>query len=245
MKAMIFAAGLGTRLKPFTDFTPKALVPVGGKPLLQHIIEKLSDSGFKEIVINVHHFPDQIVQFLQNNNNFGLHMDVSDESDKLLDTGGGIRKASAFLEGNASFLVHNVDILSNADLKELYNNHIQQKNMATLLVSQRKTSRYLLFDDQNVLKGWMNESTGEVKSPYPDFSPEKHRRFAFAGIQVISPEIFDWMKNRADKFSIIDFYLSIAADVKIKGYPVSGLEMIDVGKIDSLKEAEEFYLKNV
>ena len=240
MKALIFAAGLGTRLKPLTDTTPKALIPVGGKPLLQHIIEKLSDSGFKEIVINVHHFPEQIAEFLRINDNFGLHIDISDESDKLLDTGGGIRKASAFLKGDAPFLVHNVDILSNADLRELYDNHIQQEEMATLLVSQRKTNRYLLFDEQNILKGWINDSTGEVKSPYPGFSPEKYRRFAFAGIQVVSPQIFDRMKNRADKFSIIDFYLSIAADVKIKGYPVPCLEMIDVGKVDSLKEAEEF-----
>ena len=237
---MIFAAGLGTRLKPLTDSIPKALVPIGGKPLLQHIIEKLSASGFDEIVINVHHFSAQIIQFLQKNNHFGVHIDISDESGKLLDTGGGIRKAAAFLKGNAPFLVHNVDILSNADLKELYNDHVQREDMVTLLVSQRKTNRYLLFDEQNRLKGWINESTGEVKSPYPDFSPEKHQRFAFAGIQVISPEIFDWMKNRADKFSIIDFYLSIAADVKIKWYPVDNLEMIDVGKIDSLKEAEEF-----
>ena len=243
MKALIFAAGLGTRLKPLTDSMPKALVQVTGKPLLQHIIEKLSDSGFKEIVINVHHFPEQIVRFLRDNNNFGLHIDVSDESDKLLDTGGGIRKASALLKGDSPFLVHNVDILSNADLRKLYDNHIQHKNMATLLVSQRKTNRYLLFDEQNVLKGWINDSTGEIKSPYPDFSPEKCRRFAFAGIQVISPQIFDLMKNMTDKFSIIDFYLSIAADVNIKGYPVSGLGMIDVGKIDSLKEAEEFYTK--
>ena len=238
---MIFAAGLGTRLKPLTDSIPKALVPVGGKPLLQHVIEKLSASGFDEMVINVHHFSEQIIQFLQNNNNFGLHIDVSDESDKLLDTGGGIRKASAFLNGDAPFLVHNVDILSNADLRKLHNDHIRQGDMATLLVSQRKTSRYLLFDEQNILKGWINESTGEVKSPCPGFSPEKHQRFAFAGIQVISPKIFDLMKNLPDKFSIIDFYLSIVDTVNIRAYPVSDLEMIDVGKIDSLKDAEEFY----
>jgi NDP-sugar pyrophosphorylase family protein len=239
---MIFAAGLGTRLKPLTDTMPKALVPINGKPLLQHVIEKLSAAGFTEIVINIHHFREQIIRFLQENNNFGLNIHLSDESDKLLDTGGGIRKAAAFLNGDVPFLVHNVDILSNADLKALYNIHIQQKSMATLLVSQRKTSRYLLFDEQNRLKGWMNELTGEVKSSYPDFSPEKHRRFAFAGIQVISPEIFDLMKNRPDKFSIIDFYLSIAAEVEIKGYPVDDLKMIDVGKIDSLREAEEFLI---
>jgi len=167
MKAMIFAAGLGTRLKPLTDSMPKALVPIGGKPLLQHIIEKLSNAGFKEIVINVHHFPEQIIRFLRDNDNFGLHIEVSDESDKLLDTGGGIRKASAFLKGDTPFLVHNVDILSNADLGKLYDSHTRQEEMATLLVSQRKTSRYLLFDEQYMLKGWINDSTDEVKSPYP------------------------------------------------------------------------------
>ncbi len=241
-RSMIFAAGLGTRLKPLTDTMPKALVPVIGKPLLQHIIEKLSVSGFTEITINTHHFSGQISRFLQENNNFGLHIDLSDESDKLLDTGGGIRKAATFLNGNAPFLVHNVDILSNADLRALYNSHIRQHDIATMLVSRRKTSRYLLFDEQNVLKGWMNEATGEVKSPYPDFSPENYQKFAFAGIQVISPEIFDLMKNLPDKFSIIDFYLSIAAEVKIKGFPVDDLRMIDVGKIDSLREAEEFLI---
>jgi len=238
MRALIFAAGLGTRLKPITESIPKALVPVGGKPLLQHIIEKLSNSGFKEIVINVHHFPEQIIRFLQANNNFGLNINISDESDKLLDTGGGIRKASALLKGEEPFLVHNVDILSNADLSELYHGHIRQKDIATLLVSPRKTSRYLLFDEQNLLKGWINESTGEVKSPVADFSPEKYRKFAFAGIQVISPEIFEMMKAMPDKFSIIDFYLSIAAGANIRACPVAGLEMVDVGKVESLKEIE-------
>ncbi len=240
--AMIFAAGLGTRLKPLTDNMPKALVPIGGKPLLQHIIEKLSTAGFYEIVINTHHFSEQIIRFLQDNNNLGLHIEISDETDKLLDTGGGIHKAAAFLKKDAPFLVHNVDILSNADLSALYDNHIRQNSIASLLVSQRKTNRYLLFDEENMLKGWINEATGEVKSPYPNFSPENHQKFAFAGIQAISPEIFEQMKNLPDKFSIIDFYLSIADKVKIKGVPVDDLKMIDVGKIDSLKEAEKFLI---
>lgn len=240
MKAMIFAAGLGTRLHPITEAMPKALVPIAGKPLLQHIIEKLSGSGFREIVVNVHHFPEQIIQFLQSNNNFGLQIDISDESNMLLDTGGGIRKASRFFDNNAPFLVHNVDILSNADLKALYNNHLAQKCTASLLVSKRETSRYLLFDDKNTLCGWMNESTGETKSPFADFRPEQYNRFAFSGIQVLSPEIFGVMNGFPDKFSIIDFYLSIAAKTTIKAYPASDLEMIDVGKIQSLKDAEAF-----
>ena len=238
MKAMIFAAGLGTRLRPITNTLPKALVQVSGKPLLQHVIEKLSAAGFDEIVINVHHFPEQIIRFLQDNHHFGLHIHVSDESDRLLDTGGGLRKASWALEGDEPFLAHNVDILSGADLRELYNAHIAQGGLATLLVSQRKTSRYLLFDEHNRLKGWINELTGEVKSPYPDFRADEHLRFAFSGIQVISPAIFEWMKGLPEKFSIIDFYLSMAAKMEIRAHIVPDLPLVDVGKVDSLAKAE-------
>ena len=241
MKAMIFAAGLGTRLKPITDALPKALVQVFGKPLLQHVIEKLVAAGFDEIVINVHHFPEQIIRFLQDNDYFGLHIHVSDESDRLLDTGGGIRKAACRLNGNEPFLVHNVDILSDADLRELYHAGIMQGGLATLLVSQRKTSRYLLFDDHNRLKGWINELTGEIKSPYSNFRVGECRRFAFSGIQVISPVIFERMKNMPGKFSIIDFYLSVAAEIEIKAHVVPDLQLIDVGKIDSLAKAEGFF----
>ena len=143
---MIFAAGLGTRLKPLTDHTPKALVKVNGRPMLEHIILKLKASGFTEIVVNIHHFGEQIIDFLQANGNFGLNIHISDERDQLLDTGGGIKKASAFFQGNEPFLVHNVDILSNTDLRNLYLHHLKEGSDATLLVSQRATSRYLLFD---------------------------------------------------------------------------------------------------
>jgi len=241
MKAMIFAAGMGTRLKPLTDTMPKALVSVAGKTLLQHTIEKLADAGFDEIVINAHHFSEQIIQFLQRHHNFGLSIRISDESGQLLDTGGGIRKAAPLLNDGSPFLVHNVDILSNANLKELYSHHLQTKGMATLLVNERNSSRYLLFDDQYRLQGWVNQLTGETKSPHPHFTPTAYHHFAFSGIQVISPGIFEWMKNIPDKFPIIDFYLSISAEVEINAFPVPCLKIIDVGKIESLKEAESFF----
>ncbi|MDD2416473.1 MAG: sugar phosphate nucleotidyltransferase, partial [Parabacteroides sp.] len=141
MKAMIFAAGTGSRLKPFTDHTPKALIPVAGKPMLEHVILKLKEAGFDEIVVNVHHLGDQIIDFLTLNNNFGLEIHISDERDYLLETGGGIKHAARFLQGEEPFLVHNVDIVSNVNLKELYNHHLQTNPLATLLVSKRETSR--------------------------------------------------------------------------------------------------------
>lgn len=170
MKAMIFAAGTGSRLKPLTDHTPKALIPIGGKPMLEHVILKLKSSGFDQIVINIHHLGNQIVDFLEANNNFGVRIEISDESDYLLDTGGGIKKATSLLCGNEPFLIHNVDILSNVDLKKLYDTHVQTNPLATLLVSQRNTSRYLLFNKENRLCGWRNHETGEVKSYYPYLS---------------------------------------------------------------------------
>ena len=239
MKAMIFAAGLGSRLKPITDTMPKALVPIAGKPLLQRVIEKLKMSGFTDIVVNVHHFSDQIIDFLKMNNNFGLKIAVSDESDLLLDTGGGIRKAAHLLDDGEPFLIHNVDIISNANLKELYSYHLSHDGMATMLVSQRETSRYLFFDDEERLRGWMNEKTGEMKSPFPDFKPEHYKRYAFSGIHVMSPGIFKYMEGYPEKFPIMDFYLQQAAEIEIKSHLVSDLRMVDVGKINALKEAED------
>ncbi|MBN1462488.1 MAG: nucleotidyltransferase family protein, partial [Paludibacteraceae bacterium] len=180
MKAMLFAAGLGTRLKPLTDTMPKAMVPIAGKPLLEHVIKKLIAAGFNEIIINVHHFSEQIVSFLKANNNFGVRIELSDESDLLLETGGGIKKAAAFFDDGMPFLVHNVDILSDVDLCALYNSHVQQNAMASLLVSKRATSRYLLFNAENNLQGWINEKTGETKSPLSDFNPALYSKYAFA-----------------------------------------------------------------
>lgn len=220
MKAMIFAAGLGTRLKPLTDTMPKALVTVGGKPLLQHTIEKLKAAGFNEIIINVHHFAEQIIDFVEANRHFGIHIEISDEREKLLDTGGGIKKASPFFNDNKPFLVYNVDILSNIDLRKLYAAHMQSNfpvpkrqsghsPLATLVCSERQTSRYLLFDKNDHLKGWINEKTAELKSPFPDFDPRHYKKLAFAGIQILHPAIFQYMAGFPDRFSIIEFYLSI------------------------------------
>ncbi len=241
MKAMIFAAGTGSRLKPLTDTKPKALIEVGGKPLLQHVIEKLKTSGFTYIVINVHHLADQIIDFLQANDNFGIDIRIADERDYLLDTGGGIKNARHLLEGDEPFLVHNVDILSNVDLKEVYESHINSEALATLVVSKRKTSRYLLFDKQNRLSGWKNKETGEIKSYFPDFDPSKYEEYAFSGIHVLSPQIFEWMDEWTGKFPIINFYLSIAAKADLRAYPAEHLQLLDVGKPETLQQAEEMF----
>ena len=162
MKALIFAAGLGNRLKPLTDTTPKALLPVDGKPMLEHVILKLKDAGFDQITVNIHHFGQQIIDFLKEKNNFGIDIHISDEREYLLDTGGGIKHAAEFLDGDEPFMVHNVDIFSNVDFRELYKKHLESNALATLLVSKRKTSRYLLFNQEDKLCGWRNRETGEV-----------------------------------------------------------------------------------
>jgi len=239
MKAMIFAAGLGTRLKPLTDTIPKALIPIVGKPLLEHVILKLKAAGFNEIIINVHHFHGQITDFLKSRNNFDIRIEVSNESDLLLDTGGGIRKASWFFDDGKPFLVHNVDILSNVDLKALYNEHAASNSIATLVVSKRNTFRYLLFNEDKRLCGWINEKTGETKPvKFNDISG--FNKLAFAGIQMLSPDVFKLMENLNPKFPIMDFYLSNAQHQVIKGYVPPDLHMLDVGKLDILDEAERF-----
>lgn len=236
---MIFAAGLGTRLKPITDSIPKALVPINGKPLLQLVIEKLKSSGFDEIVVNVHHFPDQIIKFLKANNDFGIRIAVSDERDLLLDTGGGIRKAAWFFDDGKPFLVHNVDILSNVNLGELYSLHLQTNSLATLVVSQRDTFRYLLFNDDLRLNGWINEKTGETK-PVGLTKAELFQKLAFAGIQILSPAVFELMEQLDAKFPIMDFYLNNAASQVITGFVPQDFKMLDVGKLNVLDEAERF-----
>ncbi|MDO5664893.1 MAG: nucleotidyltransferase family protein [Bacteroidia bacterium] len=240
MKAIIFAAGLGTRLKPITDTMPKAMVPIAGKPLLWHTIQKLKASSFDEIIINVHHFADQIIDYVKANNSFGIRIEFSDEREKLLDTGGGIKKASWFFDDNKPFLIHNVDILSNIDLRNLYEIHTQNNSIATLVVSERETSRYFLFNENNHLVGWINEKTGEIKSPYSNLDSSIYRKLAFSGIHIIHPQIFSYFNLFPDKFSIVDFYLSICDKEKIHGYIPKSLQLIDVGKITSITEAENF-----
>ena len=239
MKAMIFAAGLGTRLKPLTDQMPKALVPIAGKPLLEHVILKLKAAGFNEIIVNVHHFPDQIINFIHANQQFGIRIAISDERNQLLETGGGVKYAQAFFDDNQPFLVHNVDILSNVNLVELYQYHLKNKPLATLVVNSRNTFRYFLFDKDNQLKAWINEKTGETK-PGAIQQLTDYQKLAFSGIQVLSPEVFRLMQNFPDKFSITDFYLQSAESYTIKSYIPEDYKMIDVGKIDVLEDAENF-----
>ncbi len=240
MKAMIFAAGLGTRLKPLTDTLPKALVPINGKPLLEHVILKLKAEGFTELIINLHHFASQIVDFLASKDNFGLKIAISDETAQLLETGGGIKKASWFF-GNEPFLIHNVDILSNLHLGDLMRYHNAQPNAAaTLVVSKRDTARYLLFDATMQMKGWTNIQTKEVKSPYPDTLTRLCNPFAFSGIHVFSPSLFPYFATYPAKFPIIDFYIDVCSKAGVYGYIPTNLQLLDVGKIDSVKQAELF-----
>ena len=237
MQAMIFAAGLGTRLKPLTDRIPKALVSVGGEPLLKRVIFQLKDAGFTRIVVNVHHFSQQIIDYLRENNNFGMDIRISNESDKLLETGGGIKKAWPLFDQTEPILIHNVDILSNVNLQKFYQN---APLAARLLVSERKTKRYLLFDDTMRLVGWTNIETGEVKSPYPHLNPKDYQMYAFSGIHMVAPSLFPLMEEESDKFPIMDFYLKHCDKVRIEGYVKNDLKLMDVGKQETLKEAEAF-----
>lgn len=239
MNAFILAAGLGTRLKPLTDTMPKAMVPVNGKPLVQILIEKLKGIGVTEIVINVHHFAQQIIDFVNANDSFGIDIRFSDETDMLLETGGGMKKAAKLFSNNRPILVHNVDILSNADLEGLY----EGAEHTTMLVSERQTQRYLLFDDDSKLVGWTNIATGEVKSPYKDLDPSKYNKYAYSGIQVFSQEMLPYMEEWEGKFSIIDFYLSVCDKVDIKCVVGKDLQLLDVGKLDTIAKAEEFLAK--
>ena len=247
---MIFAAGLGTRLKPLTDTMPKALVRVGGEPLIKRVIMNLAAAGVDRIVVNVHHFAEQIIDYLKDNDNFGLDIRISDETAGLLETGGGIKKAAPLFDPTAPILIHNVDILSNVDLREFYQIASQSEKGkvkseesecdAVLLVSWRKTKRYLLFNDDMKLVGWTNIETGEVRSPYPELNPKECRMYAFAGIHALSPRLLKMMDQFPDRFGIIDFYLKACATHNIKGYVKDDLKLMDIGKLDTLAQAEEF-----
>lgn len=243
MKAFVFAAGLGTRLKPITDSIPKALLPVGGETLLGRLLDKLQSSGVEQAVVNVHHFPDQIIDFVNGRAPGALPVLISDERDALLETGGALKKAAPLLRGCGSFYGHNVDILSNVDLGALACS-VRPGALATLVVSGRETSRYLLFDEDMRLVGWTNVNTGEVRSPYPELDVAKCRKLAFSGIHVISDRVFDLMEKWPERFSIVDFYLGVLADYPIYGYVPENPEILDVGKISSLESALQFVDRN-
>lgn len=245
---MIFAAGLGTRLKPLTDTLPKALVPVCGKPLVEHVTRKLKASGVDEAVLNVHHFASMIEEWAAGQDI--MKMEISDERDLLLETGGGILHARRLLEGCGSFLVHNVDIISDLDIG-WFASQVRAGSVATLLVSERKTNRYLLFEPETMrLVGWTNISTGEVRSPYADLDPEKCVRLAFSGIHMMSDTIFDAMEEYArdhglfeqtptPRFPVMEFYLAACASYNIYGVKAEDLHLVDVGKLDTIETAEK------
>ena len=233
MKAMIFAAGLGTRLRPLTNDKPKALAEINGIPILEILIERLKRFGFDDIIINVHHFADRIAAFLMKKNNFNIKITISDETEMLLDTGGGLKKARSLLDKKESFLLHNVDILSNIDLEHLYNTHNKSDALVTLAVCNKVSDRSLLFDDNNILCAWKNSLTNQLK-----ISRESDilKPLAFAGIHVINPRIFGLIKEEG-VFSIIDLYLELAKRELIRAYNIDTAVWMDVGDMDSLKKA--------
>ena len=244
-QAMIFAAGLGTRLKPLTDTMPKALVPVGGRPLLDINIRRLMAQGYDRFVVNIHHFAQQIVDYV-NEQDYAPLVHFSDESAQLLETGGGLKKVAPLFRDDQPILIHNVDILDNVNYDWFARQH-QTDEDAVLLVSRRKTKRYLLFDNAMHLMGWKNIETGEIKSPYEyvrrtglSQHGEELNMFAFSGIHSFSPRLFSLMERFPDRFPIIDFYLSVCHRAPIVGLVKDDLRLMDVGKLETLDQAEIF-----
>jgi len=238
MKAMIFAAGLGTRLQNETVAKPKALVDVGGKPLLQLTIEKLKNEGIAEIVVNVHHFSDLVISFIKQND-FGIPVHISDETEKLLDTGGGLKKAACYFDDKQPILIYNVDILSSLNMKELVENHLQSKALVTVAVRIRETQRYYKFDSEMNMVGWINKKTGEKKiSKSGNF--ETATAMAYSGFHIIQPVIFSLMPE-TDRFSVTDFYLELAKTEKVTGFYDDSDLWMDVGKPEQLAEARKIF----
>ena len=252
---MIFAAGLGTRLKPLTDTMPKALVRVGGAPLLEYVVRRLTDAGCSRMVVNVHHFANQITDYLDTHN-YGVDIYLSDETEQLLDTGGGIKRAASLFDQHQPVLIHNVDILSNVDLAAFYRHVQEAKADALLLVSRRVTQRYLVFDSNMRLVGWTNVATSEVNSPHAEIrqlhfvSPTEEDSsyyqnncylYAFSGVHVLAPSAVGAVKAvEVDKFPIMEFYLNNCNKLDIRGELKTDLHLLDVGKLDSLQDAEDF-----
>ena len=236
MKAMILAAGMGTRLKNETKFKPKALVQIGDKPLLQHIIEKLINEGINEIVINVHHFPEMIKSFL-NKHQYGIPIKISDESIKLLDTGGGLKKASSLLKGSGPVLIYNVDILSNININKVLKEHTESNSLATLVVRNRQSSRCFKFDQNKRLIAWINKDSGEMKISDPR-NLSNTIEMSFSGIHITDPEIFSLMPEN-EVFSIIDVYVELAKKYPVKGYYDDSELWMDVGTQEKLEEARK------
>lgn len=248
MKAMVFAAGLGTRLKPITDTLPKALVPLCGKPLIEHVGRKLMSAGINDIVVNVHHFADDIEKWIACQD--WISMKVSDERKMLLETGGAVLHARHLLEDD-DILIHNVDIISDLDLRWFMSEH-REDAFATLLVSDRPSSRYLLFEPESMLLvGWTNIKTGEIKLAGPWVDPEKCRKLAFSGIHILSKHVLEamdfyakthglYIASDTPRFPIMDFYLEMCHLRTIFGVEAKNLRLVDVGKLDTLELAEQY-----
>lgn len=239
VKALLFAAGLGTRLKEHTTNKPKALVLLAGKPLLQHAIEHLKNFGITEVTINVFHFADQVIRFVLENNSFGIQIHFSDERPELLDTGGGLKKAGAFLKGNEPILIYNVDVISNLDLNVVLDYHQKQNALATLVVRSRETSRYLMFDQNLELTGWKNFSNEESIISRPDAFADA-QPFAFSGIHIVQPELLDLI-TEVGKFPIMDLYLRLAKKHPIKAFVDESEIWMDLGKPEQLLAAEKLF----
>ena len=236
---MILAAGLGTRLRPWTLEHPKALVPVGGVPMLKRVAARLIEQGFDELTVNIHHFGDQVRNFIENDKGLAVRTAVSDETDMLLDTGGALLHAEAMLgKDDRPFLIHNVDIISNADLKGLYSSHEESGRHVSLLVSSRQSDRRLVFDKDMNLKGWVNLKSGE-RRPASLTINDADRVLSFSGIYVMDPQAFRIMKANGfhGRFPVMDFFLSIIPGFRIGGVVQEGLEILDIGKPDALRRA--------
>jgi NDP-sugar pyrophosphorylase family protein len=238
MRAMIFSAGLGTRFKPWTNSHPKALAIVNGKSLLQRNIEYLQKYGITQVVVNVHHFADQVIAAIEKNNGWGSNIMISDERDELLETGGGLLKARDLLQDGEPFITLNADFLTDLDLNNLLAFHKNKNALISFAITDRKTSRYFLFDEDNRLCGWRNVSTGEERIAVPK---NDLKEMAYSCVVVFQPEIFDLIPQ-SGKFSLVDTYLSLAADHLIYGYDHSGDKLVDVGKPESVTVAEKLFL---
>jgi len=235
MKAIILAAGLGSRLKKLTQDKPKALIEVNGITMLESVIMKLKNQGITEFLINIHYLGQNIIDFLSNNNNFGVNITISDERQKLLDTGGAILKARHFISGNEPVLVHNVDIISDVNFNELLNNHNDSNCVATLCVRKRDSGRGLLFNNRMHLVGWTNIEKHEFR--WVNKKHINYDTFAFSGIYMIAPEFADLI-TQTGKFSIIDTWLEIAKKNTISGYVDTSIVWHDLGTVEKINIAE-------
>lgn len=246
MKAMIFAAGLGTRLRPYTDNCPKALIEVGGEPMLGRVLRRVVAAGVTEAVVNVHHFPQMIVDYLEANSNFGITIHVSREDDLLLDTGGGLLVARQWLDGDEDILVHNADIFTDADYAAMIQSHRASEAVASLIAWERDSSRALLVDSHRMMRGWVNRSTGQVLPENIALQELQYEKMAFGGIHVVSPRIYPALEQYRHKhgpvFSIMPFYIACCSSLPISVYvPSAPVEWADIGKPDTLEMLRNKY----